>query len=230
MKTPSEKAFSLTKVKVISGGGLDVTFEVEETIGAEIYRENYHLASSKEIHPDLQKLFNRLKPIMARVYHLSFFRSLLETPDFKATKKQKELAEEAFKEVIAKLTVTGVALSGKDDNVGVILTGTFTADSNQKMAINSHRMKFSDTRYGFEEEMEEIIGEIESEVYAFLFKNKKAQLTLFDEHGEPFGTQELNGDEPEEEQPGLFDGEEEQPEAKELSEEEIVYAQHFDYD
>lgn len=221
MKTPSEKAFNLCKVKVVSGGGLDVTFEVEEAIGAEVYRENYHLASSKEIHPDLQKLFDRLKPIMARVYHLSFFRSLLETPDFKATKKQKELSEEAFKEVIAKLTVTGVALSGKDDNVGVILTGTFTADSNQKMAINSHRMKFSDTRYGFEEEMEEIIGEIEREVYAFLFKNKKAQLTLFDEHGEPYGTQEFNGDETEEESndPDLFDNE--NPDAKELSEEDL---------
>lgn len=231
MKTPSEKAFNLCKVKVVSGGGLDVTFEVEEAIGAEVYRENYHLASSKEIHPDLQKLFDRLKPIMARVYHLSFFRSLLETPDFKATKKQKELAEEAFKEVVAKLTVTGVSLSGKDDNVGVVLTGTFTADSNQKMAINSHRMKFNDERYGFEEEMEEIIGEIESEVYAFLFKNKKAQLTLFDEHGEPYGTQEFNGDEEtEENEPGLFDGKEEHPETKELSEEEIEYAQHFDND
>ena len=221
MKTPSEKAFNLCKVKVVSGGGLDVTFEVEEAIGAEVYRENYHLASSKEIHPDLQKLFDRLKPIMARVYHLSFFRSLLETPDFKATKKQKELAEEAFKEVIAKLTVTGVALSGKDDNVGVILTGTFTADSNQKMAINSHRMKFSDTRYGFEEEMEEIIGEIECEVYAFLFRNKKAQLTLFDEYGEPYGTQEFNGDETEEEanDPDLFDNED--PDSKELSEEDL---------
>lgn len=179
MKTPSEKAFSLSKVKVINGGGLNVHFEVEEACGAEVYRENYHLSSGKEIHPDLQHLFDRLKPIMARVYHLSFFRSLLETPDFKATKKQVELAEEAFKEVTAKLNVTGISLSGKDANVGVVLTGTFTADSNQKMEINSHRMKFSDTRYGFEEELEEIIGQIETEVYAFLFKNKRAQLELF---------------------------------------------------
>lgn len=218
MKTPSENSFNLSKVKVISGGGLDVTFEVEEVIGAEVYRENYHLASSKEIHPDLQKLFDRLKPIMARVYHLSFFRSLLEVPEFKATKKQKDLAEDAFKEVLSKVTVTGVSLSGKDDNVGVVITGTFTADSNQKMAINSHRMKFSDTRYGFEEEMEEIIGEIEREVYAFLFKNKKAQLTLFDEHGEPYGTQEFNGDESEEtNDPDLFENEE----AKEVSEDDF---------
>lgn len=206
MKTVSEKAFSLSKVKVIRGGGLDVNFEVEEAIGAEIYLENYHLASSKEIHPDLQKLFDRLKPIMARVYHLSFFRSLLDTPDFKATKKQKKLAEVAFKEITNKITVTGVSLSGKDDNVGVVITGTFTADSNQKMAINSHRMKFTDERYGFEEELEEIIGDIEREVYAFLFKNKKAQLTLFDEYGEPYGEQEFNGDE-EDDQELLFEEE-----------------------
>lgn len=206
MKTPSENAFALSKVKVISGGGLDVHFEVEEACGAEVYRENYHLSSSKEIHPDLKSLFDQLKPIMARVYHLSFFRSLLETPDFKATKKQQELAEKAFKEVLRKLDVTGISLSGKDNNVGIVLTGTFTADSNQKMAINSHRMKFSDTRYGFEEEMEAIIGKIETEVYAFLFKNKRAQLELFDEFGEPAGVQEFNGEEPEKQTPDLFNG------------------------
>ena len=208
MKTPSEKAFALSKVKVISGGGLDIHFEVEETCGAEIYRENYHLSSTKEIHPDLKKLFEQLKPIMARVYHLSFFRSLIETPDFKATKKQQELSEKAFKEVLAKLDVTGISLSGKDNNVGVVLTGTFTADSKQKMAINSHRMRFADERYGFEEEMERIIGDIESEVYAFLFKGKKAQLELFDSFGEPCGVQEFNGEEAEEADPDLFDDKE----------------------
>lgn len=202
MKTPSENAFALSKVKVISGGGLDVHFEVEEACGAEVYRENYHLSSNKEIHPDLKKLFDQLKPIMARVYHLSFFRSLIETPDFKATKKQQELAEEAFKEVLAKLDVTGISLSGKDNNVGVVLTGTFTADSNQKMAINSHRMRFADERYGFEEEMERIIGEIESEVYQFLFKGKKCQMELFE--NEDFDEETEEKSEEEENNPDLF--------------------------
>lgn len=206
MKTPSEKGFALNKVKVISGGGLDVHFEVEESCGSEIYNEHYHLSSTKEIHPDLRKLFEKLRPIMARVYHLSFFRTLLDMPEFKATKAQRELAEIAFGEVINKISVTGIYMSGKDDNVGVVITGTFTADSNQKMSINSHRMKFIDTRYGFEEELEEICGDIESEVYAFLFKNKKAQLELFDEYGEPSGTQEFNGeDNPVEEHKKLSD-------------------------
>lgn len=201
MKVPDEKAFALSKVKTISDGGLDVHFEVEEVCGAEIYRENYHLCSTKEIHPDLQKLFDKLKPIMARVYHLSFFRSLLETPDFNATKEQCELAETAFSEVLKKLDVTGISLSGKDDNVGVVLTGTFTADSNQKMAINSHRMKFKDSRYGFEEEMEEIIGEIESEVYQFLFKGKKCQMELFENEDFDEETKEESG---KENNPDLF--------------------------
>lgn len=215
MRTPSESAFALSKVKIIPSGGLDVHFEVEEACGAEIYTETYHLVSTKGIHPDLQKLFDNLKPIMARVYHLTFFRTLMDVPEFKATKKQRELAEKAYKEIEAKLTITGLSLSGKDDNVGVVLTATFTADSNQKMAINSHRMKFSDERYGFEEEMEDIVGQIESEVYKFLFKNKKQQMELFDEHGEPYGTQEFNGDDDEDggeqnedqENPDLFNEE-----------------------
>lgn len=206
MRTPTEKAFFLNKVKTISGGGLDVHFEVEETCGQEIYRENYHLSSSKEIHPDLQNLFDKLNPIMARVYHLSFFKTIMKTPEFKATESQKEIADAAFQEVLKKINVTGFSMSGKEENTGVVLTGTFTADSNQKMAINSHRMKFSEDRYGFEAEMETIISNIESEVYKFLFKNKRAQLELFDENGEPYGTQEFNGEEPEGEGNGEDDG------------------------
>lgn len=187
MKTPSENAFYLSKVKVISGGGLDVHFEVEENCGAEVYRENYHLSSSKDIHPDLQKLFDKLKPIMAQVFYLTFMNTLIAKPEFKATAKQKELSDKAKDEIIDKLNVIGVSLSGKDDNVGVVLTGTITAASNQKMAINSHRMKFADTLYGFEEELEQIVGDIERETYMFLFKGKKAQLEIFDEFGEPMG-------------------------------------------
>ena len=208
MKTPTESSFYLSKVKVIAEGGLDVHFEVEEVCGQEVYRETYHLSSGKGIHPDLQNLFDKLKPIMARIYHWSFFKTVMDTPEFKATKNQKQIANEAFQEVINKIRVTGVSLSGKDDNVGIVLTGTFTADSNQKMAINSHRMKFSDDRYGFEEEMEKIVSDIESEVYKFLFKNKRAQLELFDETGEPYGTQEFNGDDQEDDP----DNEKENPE------------------
>ena len=53
------------------------------------------------------------------------------------------------------------------DNVGVVLTGLFTVSNNQKTAINSPRLKFNTETFGFEEELEEIAADIETEVYAF---------------------------------------------------------------
>lgn len=194
MTTPNENAFRLDKVKAIAGGGLDVTFKVDEALGAEVYTEDYHLTSGKDIHPDLKKLLDALKPIMARVYHLSFFRTLMGVEEFRATKRQKELAEDAYKEVEDKLEVTGVSLSGSGENVGVVLMGKFTADTGQVMAINSHRISLSTDKYGFEGDLERIVGKIEKEVYAFLFKGKKAQMELFDEYGEPAGVKEFDGD------------------------------------
>ena len=181
MKTPETTAFSLSKVKLIKDGGLDTHFEVKETLSSEIYLEKYHNETGKDVHPDLKKCFDMLKPIMGRIYHHNFFKTLLETPDFKATPLQKTLADNAFQEVMQKINVTGLSFSGSDENLGCVITGTFTADSNQKMAINSHRIKFTDTRYGFEEELQAICSDLEHEVYEFLFNNKRAQLELFGE-------------------------------------------------
>lgn len=185
MKTPNESAFYLKKVKIINGGGLDVHFEVEEKCGEEIYRENYHLASSKDIHPDLRDCFDRLRPIMGRIFNITSFLSMVETSDFKATKKQSELSRDFADEMLKNIEVRGVSFSGQDDNVGVVLTGLFTVSNNQKTAIKSPRLKFNTETFGFEEELEEIATDIETEVYAFLFKRKKAQLELFGADGEP---------------------------------------------
>ena len=92
---------------------------------------------------------------------------------------QKEIAEDFAKEMMNNIEVRGISLSGKDDNAGVIITGLFTTYNNQKTCINSPRIKLSVDSFGFEEELEEIVTEIEEEVYDFLFKGKKAQLELF---------------------------------------------------
>ena len=64
MLIPSEKAFTLSKVKTLKDGGLDVHYEVTETIGNESYTNKYHVESAKDIHPDLRDCFDRLRPIM----------------------------------------------------------------------------------------------------------------------------------------------------------------------
>lgn len=62
MLIPSEKAFALSKVKTLKDGGLDVHYEVTETIGNESYTNKYHVESAKDIHPDLRDCFDRLAP------------------------------------------------------------------------------------------------------------------------------------------------------------------------
>ena len=185
MLIPSEKAFALSKVKTLKGGGLDVHYEVTETIGDESYTNKYHVESAKDIHPDLRDCFNRLRPIMGRIFNITSFLSMVETSDFKATEKQNELSRDFADEMLKNIKVRGVSFSGQNDNVGVVLTGSFTVLDNQKTAINSPRLKFNTKVFGFEKELEEIAADIETEVYAFLFKNKKAQLELFGADGEP---------------------------------------------
>lgn len=185
MLIPSEKAFALSKVKTLKGGGLDVHYEVTETIGDESYTNKYHVESAKDIHPDLRDCFNRLRPIMGRIFNITSFLSIVETPDFKATQEQNELSRDFADEMLKNIKVRGVSFSGQNDNAGVVLTGSFTVSNDQKTAINSPRLKFNTKVFGFEKELEEIAADIETEVYAFLFKNKKAQLELFGADGEP---------------------------------------------
>lgn len=176
---PKKSSFELSKVKFLKGGGLDVHYSVTEVIDDESYTNKYHVESAKDVHPDLIELFVRIKPILARVFNITSFLTCISTDDFKANKMQKEIAEDFAKEMMNNIEVRGISLSGKDDNVGVIITGLFTTYNNQKTCINSPRIKLSVESFGFEEELEEIVTEIEEEVYDFLFKGKKAQLELF---------------------------------------------------
>lgn len=179
MPIPTKEKFSLSKVKLLKDGGLDVHYEVTEVVGNESYTNKYHVLSAKDIHPDLRHLFNDLRPIMGRIFNITSFLSMVETSDFKATKKQSELSRDFADEMLKNIEVRGVSFSGQDDNVGVVLTGLFTVSNNQNTAINSPRLKFNTETFGFEEELEDIAADIENEVYAFLFKGKKAQLELF---------------------------------------------------
>ena len=199
MLVPTEQQFALAKVKLIKDGGITVHYEVTEVVGTESYTNKYHVESAKDIHPDLRECFDRLRPIMGRIFNITSFLSMLDVKEFKATEKQKEYGRSFADEMLKNIEVRGVSFSGQDDNIGVVLTGLFTVSNNQKTAINSPRLKFNSETFGFEEELEEIAADIETEVYAFLFKGKKAQLELFGANNEPNVEDDEN-----EENNGLF--------------------------
>lgn len=176
---PTESAYKLTKVKLMNGGGLQVRYEVTESIGSEVFSNKYEIESAKDVHPDLSALFNDLVPIMGRVFNITSFLSVVECKDFKATAAQNQKAREFADECLSKIEIRGVSLSGDGDNLGIVITGLFTTPNGQKTCINSPRLRLTD-EYGFEEILEQIIEKLRHEVYEFLFNNKRAQLELFE--------------------------------------------------
>lgn len=181
LQTPAEKNFNLSKVKLNPNGGLQADYQVTETVGGEPSVTDYHANVTRDIHPDLKGLFEDLRPIVARVFNITSFLTLLESDEMKLTEPKKMLAREFANELIAKIDVRGVSWSGTDDNVGVVVTAVFETPNGLKTCINTPRIKLAQISFGFEEELEKIVDAIKKEVYEFLFKGKQAQLSLFGE-------------------------------------------------
>ena len=79
--------------------------------------------------------------------------------------------------------------------MGVVITAVYTTANGLKTCINTPRIKMATISFGFEEELEEIVGKIEREVYAYLFDGKQAQLSLFGADGN--ANPETNANDPE---------------------------------
>lgn len=195
MAVPTEQQFAVSKVKLAKNGGVTILYEVTEVIADESYTNKFLVESAKDLHPDFKQCFENLRPIIGRIFLLTSFQSLIDAPDFKATPKMKELAKAYKDELLSNVEARSISLSGKDDNVGVVISGLLTTGNNKKTAINSPLLKFNPEVYGFEDELEEICGQIEREAYEFLFKGKKAQLDLFGAEGNDEIDEHNNSDE-----------------------------------
>lgn len=183
--------FTLDSVKKLKNGGLTIAFGTNESDGVETYNDKDLKESAKVPHPDLTSKLRELIPTVATVFGYAKLRGTV-----KSNKKVEDELEENYQNIIANLEVNGISLSGTGNNKGVVIMATMKAESNQKMAINTHRIRFNESRYGFEEELESLTDEIRIECFEYLFNGKRAQLELFeskepDDKGTLFGQDQL---------------------------------------
>lgn len=177
LQTPSEKNFNLSKVKLNPDGGLQADYQVTENVGGEPSVTDYHATVCREIHPELRGLFEDLRPIVGRVFNITSFLSFIDAE--KVPTDVKNRARDFAVELLQKIDVRGVSWSGANDNVGVVITAVFETPNGLKTCVNTPRIKTAQISFGFEEELETITEAIKAEVYAYLFKGKQAQLSLF---------------------------------------------------
>lgn len=174
---PTEKDFNLSKVKLSPKGGIQVNYQITQVVDGEPSVVDRNESCTRDVHPDLIRMFEDLRSIVGRVFNITSFLTFLDSEDI--GHNIHDHAREFANELLEKIEVRGVSWSGTDDNVGVVITAVFETPNGLKTCINTPRIKMAQISFGFEEELETIVDAIKSEVYAYLFKGKQAQLSLF---------------------------------------------------
>lgn len=180
---PTEKDFNLSKVKLLPKGGIQAEYQVTQIVDGETSLIERNETCTRDVHPDLLAMFTDLRTIVARVFNITSFLTLLESDEMKLPESKKMLARNFADELLAKIEVRGVAWSGTGDNTGVVITSVFETPNGLKTCINTPRIKMATISFRFEEELETIVESIKKEVYAYLFKGKQAQMSLFGDNG-----------------------------------------------
>ena len=180
MEKIDEKNFFLSKVKIDpKKSGLEANYQINTVVENDPSIIDRQESCDRAIHPDLQGLFKDLRNIVARVFGITSFLTLIESDDMKLPESKRAIARGYANELVNKIEVRGVNWSGQDENRGVIITAVFETSNGLKTCINTPRIKLSTISFGFEEELEKITDAIKGEVYKYLFEGKQAQLSLF---------------------------------------------------
>ncbi len=174
---PTEKDFNLSKVKLLPKGGVQAEYQVTQTVDGENSVVDRNETCTRDVHPDLSALFADLRIIVGRVFNITSFLTFLdaEVTNHNVIDRARAFADE----LLAKIDVRGVSWSGTGEGVGVVITAVFETPNGLKTCINTPRIKMAQISFGFEEDLEKIVEAIKKEVYAYLFKGKQAQLSLF---------------------------------------------------
>lgn len=172
--------FKLEKIKLISGGGVQVKFEKQQVIGSDTYVNTEDLKSSKQPHPDLIALIEEMQEMVAKIFGFISVRSLVSDKKFNGDKIQQKFINAWVEEMISRINVTGVSISGSENTRGAIITATYQVDNKQKVAMNTPRILFSAESRGFEQRLGELVNELEDEAYKFCFGNKVSNPEIFE--------------------------------------------------
>lgn len=130
------------------------------------------------VHSDFHTALDSLKPIVAEIHYYKEM-MLLGSSNFSKEEKKafnllKKHIDREYTQLLQNITISGVALSGNDKTLGVIITGTIKSEIGQKTALNTPRIMLAADSYGFEQELSDMIDAVTDEMYLYLYEKKKA--------------------------------------------------------
>ena len=171
--------FTVTNVKLMKKGGLEVNFTHEEKEKSVIHEEVTGRKSPRNPHPDMLKALKALKVFLAEVYSITTINVLREAKELSKAEKTafetlKKRIDSMVNTAMNKITVTGYSASSG----GVVVSGTMTVEGNKKIPLNTTFIKLDQNLWGFEDKLQGCIYKIENEAELFLFEGKAADLEI----------------------------------------------------
>ncbi len=185
-KVITRDQFALQKVKILKdGGGMEVIHEITVSDGSVTNTEPRTHTPPIVPHPDFIDALNNLKAYLCDSVGMFDMKKVVnsDTLEFEQRRAAKALVDPIERFVNHRLSmviVTGVAFSGEDKNEGCIITGTLTTATGGKIALNSPRIQFGRTVFGWEEDLENDCGKVCDEAYEYLYDDKKGQVSILD--------------------------------------------------
>lgn len=182
------KHFTLATIKIMKDNrGVEVSYRSVKMDGG-ISSVDVHSVSSHGVpHPDLIKSIEKLSPYAVQACGLVKY--------LKSDEISQEYAEKALSQAIESYAPTGISINGQDAKKKAIITGVWGCFGNYKISMNTPNILIDQNQFEFEDELSISLQEIEDEVFAYLFKNKGAQLDIFHESA---STKKRNSDDLEE--------------------------------
>lgn len=169
---PEKKDFTLKKLKV-KAGVVHIEAEAQFSEKNIVHTQKINDDFTFVPHEDMTSQLEELKYPLAKVHGLLNAQIVITASDFKATAAQKKIAEISSASALMDTSVTGIALSGSDQNRGCVITGVYDGQ-----AINSKRIKFIGTGLGFEDKVQEAADKLIDEVYEYLYLEKRGEVEV----------------------------------------------------
>lgn len=168
----------MKKVKLLPAGGLEVEYNRIETRDATAAVTDYKAKfEDAEVHPDLTDALRELAPLVAKTIGLTAFMGVVQ--DVSLSEDDRAKFTELVEEMRRKIDVRGIALSGDDEDEGVVITSVLETKNGLKTCINTPRIKYHQESYGFEDRLDYLVQKIREEVRAFIVEGKKVAPSLF---------------------------------------------------
>jgi len=175
MKKPKLEDFKLKSVKLMKNGGLIVNANYMFSVGNEAHTMEFkNLQCTVPVHDDLLRLLAKQKPNILRVEEINY-RTMATTLEKLGVDNQKEVSqvvEGMTQEALSKIEITGLSISGKDEKRQVVITYTKITGNKKIAGRATTAIQLSGNVFGFEEELEDDIEKIISEVYQYIYTYK----------------------------------------------------------